>query len=68
MILLAVDALSSFDRRIADAFVMRICASCAASTVLARFIYMFITLTVETLLQSAVSVEIFACSMRVLVE
>jgi hypothetical protein len=48
MIFFAIDALSSFDQRITDAFTMKIRASCAASIVFARFIYMFVTLTVET--------------------
>jgi hypothetical protein len=68
MISFAIDALSFFDRDIADAFAMKIRANCATSIVFARSVYMFVALTIKTLLQFAIFVEIFARSMRVFIE
>jgi hypothetical protein len=63
-----IDVFSSFDQRIENAFVMKTRRSCAASIVFAQSIYMFVTLTIKTLLQFVIFVKIFACSMRIFIE
>ncbi len=67
MIFIAIDAFSSFNRRCACAVIVWIRVSCAASFIFAWFFNVIITLTIKTLFQSAIFVEIFTRRMRIFI-
>ncbi len=67
MIFIAVDALSSFNRRCACVVIVWIRASCATSFIFAWFFTVIITLTIEALFQFTILVKIFASTMRVFI-